>query len=260
MVGKCPRHEIGGLVADIEMHVIEAEAFDLIVDRAGHHVARGQLHTLGIVIRHETMARFGVQQMAAFAPDRFRHQEVLHIQIVKAGRVELHHFHVGNPCARAPGHRDPVTRCAAWGGAELVDPARAARRQHGRLRHMRFHLAGRLIERIGAPDAAIGGKARCVLPGDQIDAGPARQHGDVGVGLRRFQQSFLHGPAGRVVHMHDPAVGMAALARQMQVGSFRIEGHAQLHQPVDAGGARSITNSTVSRRFSPAPATIVSRM
>src|SRR3546814_9833162 len=41
-VGEMPRDEIGVLVADVEVDVIESEALDLIVVRARHDVARCQ--------------------------------------------------------------------------------------------------------------------------------------------------------------------------------------------------------------------------
>jgi hypothetical protein len=39
-------HEFRRLVADVEVDVIEAEALDLVVDRARHDVARGQFAAL----------------------------------------------------------------------------------------------------------------------------------------------------------------------------------------------------------------------
>ena len=56
MLGKCALHELGLAVADVEVDVIEAVALDLMVDRAGHDVARRELGAL-VVIGHEAMRR-----------------------------------------------------------------------------------------------------------------------------------------------------------------------------------------------------------
>ena len=48
----------------------------------------------------KAVAGFGVEQPPSFAAHRFGDEEVLDLQIVKAGGVELHHLHVGD--SRAP--------------------------------------------------------------------------------------------------------------------------------------------------------------
>src|SRR3546814_4895270 len=102
-----PRDEIGVLVADVEVDVIESEALDLIVVRARHDVARCQFGAR-IVIGHVAMPGDRVLQYAALAAHRLGDQEILDLQIIEAGRVELHHLHVGDAAARAPRHRDAV--------------------------------------------------------------------------------------------------------------------------------------------------------
>src|SRR3546814_5545703 len=96
-----PRDEIGVLVADVEVDVIESEALDLIVVRARHDVARCQFGAR-IVIGHVAMPGDRVLQYAALAAHRLGDQEILDLQIIEAGRVELHHLHVGDAAARAP--------------------------------------------------------------------------------------------------------------------------------------------------------------
>jgi len=52
-------------------------------------------------------------------------------------------------------------------------------------------------------------------------------------------QGLLHGPAGGIVHMHDAAVRVPALARQVPAliaVLAGVERHAQRRQPVDGGG------------------------
>jgi hypothetical protein len=47
-VGEMFADEVGGLVADVQMHEIEAVALDLGIDGARHDVARGQFQPLVI--------------------------------------------------------------------------------------------------------------------------------------------------------------------------------------------------------------------
>ena len=92
-VGEVPRHELGVAVADVEVDVVEPVALDLMVDRAGDDVARRKLGAL-VIIGHEAVAGLGMLQQPALAAHRLGDQEILDLQIVQAGRVELHEFHV----------------------------------------------------------------------------------------------------------------------------------------------------------------------
>jgi len=152
-VREMPRDEIRILVADVEVDIVEAEALDLIVVRARHDVARRQLGAR-VVIGHIAVAGDGMLQYPALAAHRLGNQEILDLQIIKAGRVELHHFHVGNARARAPSHRDAVTRRAARRGRKLIDAPRPAARQYGRAADMRVDLPRLFVERVNAPDMA----------------------------------------------------------------------------------------------------------
>ena len=92
-----PLHVFGGLVRNIEKRaaVRSAAAFlHFRVDRARHHVARGKLHALRIVLLHEALAIF-VAQDAAFAAHRFGDENSLHSRRPDHSRgMELHEFHV----------------------------------------------------------------------------------------------------------------------------------------------------------------------
>jgi hypothetical protein len=124
-------HELRVAVADVEVDVVEAEPLDLMVDRAGDHVARRELGAL-VEVRHEAVAGPRELQVPALAAHRLGDQEVLDLQIVEAGRVELHDLHVGDAAARPPRHGDAVAGRAARRGREEVGAARAAGREHGR--------------------------------------------------------------------------------------------------------------------------------
>ena len=79
--------------------------------------------------------------MPAFAAHRLGDQEVLDLQIVEAGRVELHEFHVGDAAARPPRHGDAVAGRAARRGRIKIGAARSAGRQDRRPRGQRFDRA-----------------------------------------------------------------------------------------------------------------------
>src|SRR3546814_6430027 len=70
---------------------------DLVIDRALDDIARGEFGA-GIEIGHDALAvaghAGGQLQLPAFAAHRLGDQEILDLQIVEAGRVELHHLHV----------------------------------------------------------------------------------------------------------------------------------------------------------------------
>ena len=104
------------LVADVQMDIVEAISFDLVIISPCDHIARSQLHPLRIVISHIAIAGFGMQQMPALATHSLSDEEILDLKIIEASRVELHHFHIGNTRTRTPCHGDSVTRRPARRG------------------------------------------------------------------------------------------------------------------------------------------------
>src|SRR3546814_14962170 len=88
--------ELGGLMADIQMNIIQAKPLDLMVDRTGHHIAGSKLAALVVPI-HEALAAArnagGKLKEADLPPQRLGNQEILYLQIVEAGRMELVLFH-----------------------------------------------------------------------------------------------------------------------------------------------------------------------
>ena len=80
-------------MADVEVHIIQPEPLNLMIYGPRHNVARGKLCPR-IKAGHEPFACRRDFQMPTFAADSFGDQEVLNLQIIKAGRVELHKFHI----------------------------------------------------------------------------------------------------------------------------------------------------------------------
>ncbi len=229
-------HEVRALVADIEMDIIEPEALDLGVDRARDHIAGCELHALRVVEGHEAFARARIVEPPALAAHRFGDEEVLDLEIVETGRVELHHLHVGDARARAPRHRDAIAGRPARRCRELVDPARPAGCQHGCARDMPLDPPRFLVERIDAPHPACGGKLFTVAIGDEIDAGAPAEQGDVGRCLGCLEQRLLHRPAGRIVDMDNPPVRMPAFAGEVEGMLLAVERDAQFAQAIDRAG------------------------
>src|SRR3954468_13026598 len=141
------------------MDVIEAEALDLMVDRPGDDIARREFGAL-VELGHESLAGALYAgwklQLSTLAAHRFGDQEVLDLQIVEAGRVELHELHVGDATARAPRHRDAVARRAPRRGRIEVGAAGAARGEDGRARGQRLDPLLLAAPGIEAVDRAAG--------------------------------------------------------------------------------------------------------
>ena len=128
--------------------------------------------------------------------------------------MELVKFHVGNLGARPIRHRHPVTGRDVGIGCVEVDLAGAPRRQNGRAREDRLHLAGALVQHVGA-HALI--RAAVFAEGDQIDAHVPLEHPDVGALADRLEQCPLDFAAGDVAGVHDPPFAVAAFAGEIEL-------------------------------------------
>ena len=72
--------------------------------------------------------------------------------------------------------------------------------------------------------------------GDEIDHHLIGHERDVRMRPRRARERLLHRPAGRIVHVHDAAMAVPALAREMEHAFLAVEGHAQRGEARDRGG------------------------
>ena len=118
---------------------------------------------------------------------------------------------------------------------------RATGGQDGVWRTEGLDLVAVHVQHIGAV-AALGGGAVLLSGqlgiGDQVHQHVVLEERDAGGLARQAAQCGLHGGAGGVGGVHDAAVGVAALAGQVQFAVFGGEGHAQFLQPGD--GRRSV--------------------
>ncbi|SMG62618.1 conserved hypothetical protein [methanotrophic bacterial endosymbiont of Bathymodiolus sp.] len=116
------------LMADVQVHAIQAAFFHFKVDSARHYIPRCQFCPF-VVLGHEACA-IGQFQQTTFAAHCFGDQKAFGIGVVQAGGVELDEFHIGNSASRTPGHGNAVTRGCVGVGGVVVHFARAAASQH----------------------------------------------------------------------------------------------------------------------------------
>ena len=158
-VGEVGADELRVAVRDVEMDIIESKPLDFVVDGPGDDVARRELGAL-VELRHESLATAfdaGRElELAALAAHRLGDQEILDLQIVEAGRMELHELHVGDPAARPPCHGDAVAGRAARRGRIEIGPARAAGGEDGSFAGQGFDALLLAIPGIKTVDRAAG--------------------------------------------------------------------------------------------------------
>src|SRR5690606_12582930 len=186
---------VGGLMADVEVHAVEAALFHFEVDCAGDDVTRGEFGAF-IVLGHEASA-VGQAQDAAFAAHCFGDQEGLGLRVVEASRVELDEFHVGNTTAGAPGHRDAVAGGDVGVGGVEIDLACAAGGEHGVACANGRDVAAVDVEYIGA-EAAFFVAAPQLVGGDQVEADVVFEDVDFRVSAHLIRQGVLYGRSSGV--------------------------------------------------------------
>eukprot|EP00760_Papus_ankaliazontas_P024347 PhM_4_TR2254/c0_g1_i1/m.78351 len=128
--GQTLREQVGVDVVELEHHVVLLGAAatagkDLHRHSAGHNVAGGEVHDLGGVAGHETLA-LGVEEVAALTAGALCDE---HAGTVDTRGVELHELHIFAGEARAGNHGGAVTRAALGAGAGEVGASVATRRQ-----------------------------------------------------------------------------------------------------------------------------------
>src|SRR5690606_932092 len=143
------RREVGDVQQDVVLTVDAAPLVNLLPDKAGHHVARGEvLHRrrvsggegFTVVVPHD----------ATLATGRQRHADG---QFAEVGRVQLEELHVHGRDAAPVGNADAVS-CAGKGvGRDLEDAAGASRGDDHRLGLDDVQLAR--LQLIGDDPAAL---------------------------------------------------------------------------------------------------------
>ena len=208
------------------------------VDGARHDVARRQVGHL-VVLRHEGVAAARAQD-PALAAHGLADQEGLGLRVEEAGGVELHELHVGDRGARPVRHGHAVARRDVRIARVEVDLAGAARGEHrdARAEASRPGRCGRRARRRRAPGRRPAGR-----PSATVSRSTAQWFSNsVMLGMRRarVQQHRLDLAPGGVAVVQDAALGVAALASEVE-GRERlrvrvadaVELHAQLDQRLD---------------------------
>jgi hypothetical protein len=231
MVGNVVLEEFRRLVRHVEEHAVEAVAFHLEVDGAGHDVTRCQFRA-AVVVGHEARA-VGQAQQASLAAQSLRNQEGLGVRMVEAGRVELDELHVGHAATGAPCDRHAVAGGRIGVGGVEIHLAGAAGSHCRVAGAQRQHAVAGDVQHIGAK-AAVARQAEFGR-GDQVDRNVPFEDGDVGMHPHLFGQRLLHRGAGGIGGVNDPALAMAAFARQMEAEGriVRRERNPARDQPFD---------------------------
>ena len=216
-----------------------AGAPGFLLDGAGDAIPRREVAGR-IVARDESLAG-RVDQPRAFAAQRFRQQEARLPRNPQRRRVELHELQIGDRCAGAIGHRDPVARRHRRIGRVVEDVAGAA----GRKQHLPgVHEGGAAVfVQDPRPDAA---NLAAVVDHPELDR--ARVIGGAHAGERRRLRP--QGPrdlaAGRIARVQHAAGAVRSLHRQRWRSiRFEVEAGAPRHQLADVG--RPLANQDVDR-------------
>ncbi len=193
---------------------------ELAPDGTRHHVARGELQILVLVL-HEAVAVF-VDQNGAFAAQGFREQG----HGVGAGRegrgVELDELQVHQAGTGPRGHGETVARGFPRVGGVEVELAQAAGRQHHGGREMEHAPAVRLDGQ-HAHDLAV--------LDDQIDGEGLVHHPDGGGTAHGFHQGAHDLGARGVAGVQDAAAAVGGLAAEGErAGVIQIEMGSQGEQ------------------------------
>ena len=224
---------LGVLVRHVEQDVVLAAHLHLVVDGAGHDVARRQRQAW-VVLLHELLA---VQraQYAAVAAHGLGDEEVRMVaRVVERRGVELHELHVGHRALGAVHHRYAVARGHGRIGRRLVDGTDAAGRHHRYLGQIGVDLARLLVEHVGTVALDVGCAARHlhaqVVLRQYLDGEVVVQHFDVRVGLHGAYQGRLYLCSRVVGVVQDAELRVSALAVQVEVAVLlAVELHAPLH-------------------------------
>ena len=238
-VGEVVLRLLGVLVGHVEADVVEGVNLHLVVDGAGHDVARSQREAF-VILLHELLA-VGQAQDAAIAAHGLG-DEVGRMglgRVVEHGGVELHELHVLHLALGAIDHGDAVARGDVGVGGGLVDGSRAARGHERHLREVGVNLARLGVEHVGAIAFDVGcaaghTDAQMVLR-DNLHRKVIFQHLDVGVVAHRLHQSALNLRPRVVGMVQDAELRVASLPVQVERAVLLlVEVHAPLQQVLDA--------------------------
>ena len=221
------------LMGDIEVDVIVASQFHLTVDRPGHDVARRQRETR-VILLHELLAS-EVLQDSSVATHRLGDQEAGTVaRMIEGCRVELDEFHVLHLSLGAIDHRDTVARSDKRVGGIAVDRLATAGSHDRYLREEGIHLAGLLVQHVGAETLDAGRVAgdddTQMMLRDDLDGKMVLEDGDVRMLLHGADQAGLDLGARIVFMVQDTELRVAAFLVEVE---FAVRLLVEVNTPFD---------------------------
>ncbi|CAI8828920.1 hypothetical protein EMIT0P291_10693 [Pseudomonas sp. IT-P291] len=226
-----------GLVADVQIDAIDAQALHFMVDGPGDDVPWRQLCPW-IEALHEALT-VGQLQVGAFASQGFGDQEALGLRVIQASGVELIELQVRHPAARAPGHGDAIAAGAVGVTGVQVNLGRTTGGENHKTGAIGVDFAGTAIEHIST-EAAITFQAQAFLR-DQVNRHPLFQQFDVRPFPGLVEQGCENGCTRGIGGVDDAPMAVAALAGQVELEAAIFvarlfiagKGHALVDQPLN---------------------------
>lgn len=160
--------------------------------------------------------------------------------VVQAGRMKLDELHIVHSTTRPPSGGNAVPgSCIRIGGVQ-VHLASAPRGQHRVGRAHRDDLVAFFIQGVQA-QASVWLRVAGVefFGGDQVHQGVVLEQVDIGALTHLSHQGALNRRTSCICHVHDAALAVPALARQMKLvrrAYFQREFHTQGPEPGDGTG------------------------
>ena len=225
----------------VEVEVVLTAELHLIVDSAGHDVARCQTQT-AVVLLHELLAVAVLQYGSCAAHGLGDEEGGLLGGVVQRSGMELHKLQVAEHAAGTVHHSHTVASGNDGSGGGRVDVAHAAGGQEGHLGQVGVNAVGVAVEGIDAVALDVGRVLRHTLTqvvlGDDVDGELPLLDFDIGVRTGGLEQAALYLLAGVVLVVQDAELRVSAFTMQVELVAFavKVEVNAVLHQLADAVG------------------------
>ena len=239
-VGEVMLGLLGILVGHVEIDVVLTALLHLVVDGAGHNVARRERQAR-VILLHEFLASQVAQHATVAAHGLGDEESGAITRMIQGSGMELDELHVLNRALGAIDHSDTVARCHQRVGRRVINQADAARRHERHTRQEGIDLACLLIEDVSpialdARRAARHDFAQVVLRED-FHGKVVLKHVDIGIGLDRLDERYLDLMARIVGMMQDAELAVTALAVQVKLAFLvPVKIHAPTQQFLNLAG------------------------